>query len=148
MPKKEHVNYIRLKRLSKRKQIKYYKLKHLIFYYYDNHCFKCNSKQNLELDHIKPFSKYPELFFEPSNLQILCKHCNILKSNKTNDDYRKPKDIENFNCEYFVKQLKIIHKNKYHYTEIPMPSYLKYKGTLKDKYRLGLKNEYKRKLTS
>lgn len=45
----------------------------------------------LQVDHIKPRSKYPELELEKSNLQVLCKACNMGKSNRHEDDWRKDK---------------------------------------------------------
>lgn len=45
-------------------------------------CRKCSNTDNLEVDHIKPRSKYPELALEKTNLQILCRACNRSKSNK------------------------------------------------------------------
>ena len=52
---------------------------------YGNVCSCCGAKREsgaqLEVDHIKPRSKYPELELEFSNLQILCKACNLGKSN-------------------------------------------------------------------
>ena len=54
-------------------------------------CQKCgatSAEDTLHVDHIKPRSKYPELELEFDNLQVLCKACNIGKSNKYDDDYR------------------------------------------------------------
>lgn len=42
----------------------------------------------LHVDHIKPKSLYPYLEYELSNLQVLCEHCNIGKSNKDDTDWR------------------------------------------------------------
>ena len=42
-------------------------------------CCFCSSKKNLEFDHIIPVSKGGATTF--SNLQLLCKSCNITKSN-------------------------------------------------------------------
>lgn len=35
----------------------------------------------MHVDHIKPWSKHPDLAFELSNLQVLCSECNLGKSN-------------------------------------------------------------------
>ena len=43
----------------------------------------------LHVDHIKPRSLHPELELDINNLQILCKDCNLGKSNKDSIDYRK-----------------------------------------------------------
>lgn len=43
-------------------------------------CVYCGSTQNLQLDHIIPFSKGGDTCLE--NLQLLCRSCNIKKSNK------------------------------------------------------------------
>lgn len=42
----------------------------------------------LHVDHIKPRSKYPEQQLNLKNLQVLCKDCNIGKSNKDDTDFR------------------------------------------------------------
>lgn len=43
----------------------------------------------LHVDHIKPRSKYPMLALDPNNLQVLCKHCNLGKSNRDDTDWRR-----------------------------------------------------------
>ncbi len=42
----------------------------------------------LHVDHIKPRSIYPDLELEITNLQILCRDCNLGKSNKDDRDWR------------------------------------------------------------
>ena len=49
-------------------------------------CFSVNSQ--LHVDHIKPISIYPLLKTDKNNLQILCKECNLGKSNKWTTDLR------------------------------------------------------------
>lgn len=44
----------------------------------------------IQVDHIKPRSKFPHLELDPTNLQVLCKPCNLGKSNRDNIDWRKP----------------------------------------------------------
>ena len=51
-------------------------------------CQKCGSDQHLQVDHIFPVSHYPWLKNSISNLQVLCRTCNIQKSNKEIVDYR------------------------------------------------------------
>lgn len=43
----------------------------------------------LQVDHIKPRSRFPELALDPSNLQVLCRECNMGKSNSDCTDWRK-----------------------------------------------------------
>lgn len=42
----------------------------------------------IQVDHIKPRSKHPELALVESNLQVLCRACNLGKSNKDETDWR------------------------------------------------------------
>jgi len=41
------------------------------------------------IDHIKPRSKFPELAYEVSNLQVLCADCNEGKGNRDQTDFRE-----------------------------------------------------------
>lgn len=56
-------------------------------------CVKCSAIPSpgvsMTIDHIKPVSKYPELFLDKSNMQVLCFKCNRKKSNHHETDYRK-----------------------------------------------------------
>lgn len=62
--------------------------------------FRGTTKNTLEVDHIKPLSRYPEIHWDtPWNVQVLCQKCNKLKGTKETD-YRKnpmpgpiPRDI-------------------------------------------------------
>lgn len=51
-------------------------------------CLRCGSSEDVCVDHIKPYSIYPELCIEFTNLQPLCRSCNSKKRTKT-IDYRK-----------------------------------------------------------
>lgn len=52
-------------------------------------CMKCGKIEGeTHIDHILPRSLHPELQYSIHNLQILCKDCNMEKSNKHNSDYR------------------------------------------------------------
>ena len=54
-------------------------------------CSCCGAQgQEIEyhVDHIKPRSKYPNLELDLSNLQILCRACNLGKSNTDEIDWR------------------------------------------------------------
>lgn len=42
----------------------------------------------IQVDHIKPRSLHPELALVESNLQVLCKACNLGKSNRDDTDWR------------------------------------------------------------
>jgi len=42
----------------------------------------------LQVDHIKPRSKFPELELVIDNLQVLCRNCNLGKGNTDNIDWR------------------------------------------------------------
>ena len=58
---------------------------------FGNKCAKCNTEDlsNIELDHIKPVRLYPNLAFDESNIQPLCKKCHVLKTleEKETDDH-------------------------------------------------------------
>lgn len=43
----------------------------------------------MNVDHIKPRVRYPELALTPSNLQVLCAQCNEGKGNRYETDWRK-----------------------------------------------------------
>jgi len=62
-------------------------LRNKVFQKYPPLCMRCSNKNNLEVDHVKPRSKYPELELELSNLQILCRDCNLLKGIKDSSEW-------------------------------------------------------------
>jgi len=55
-------------------------------------CECCGSRGSAEnpiqVDHIQPRSRHPELALVLSNLQVLCRSCNLGKSNKDSTDWR------------------------------------------------------------
>lgn len=58
-------------------------------------CMKCGKiKCEIHIDHIFPRSLYPELEYSIHNLQILCRDCNMQKSNIDNTDYRTKEQIK------------------------------------------------------
>lgn len=60
----------------------------------------------IQVDHIKPRSKYPELSLDIDNLQILCKACNKEKLNYHSTDYRQ-EAIERWADEEHLKSIEI-----------------------------------------
>ena len=63
---------------------------------YGQRCMCCNrsaeDEVRIEVDHVYPRSKFPELEYEFANLQILCNLCNVGKSNTVIKDFRRPED--------------------------------------------------------
>ena len=55
---------------------------------YGEKCMACGSEEHIAVDHIKPYSFYPELSTNIDNLQLLCRSCNSRKSNRRIIDYR------------------------------------------------------------
>ena len=51
-------------------------------------CMACGASDRLHVDHIKPRSKYPELELDLSNLQVLCRECNLGKGADDETDWR------------------------------------------------------------
>ncbi len=47
----------------------------------DNVCDCCGTKIRLHVHHIKSFSKYPELRFDPLNAEVLCPKCHNARHN-------------------------------------------------------------------
>jgi len=83
---------------KQRKQVTFYEskewreLRYQALKLHGRQCLCCGQKApNVELhvDHIKPRSKFPELELDINNLQVLCKDCNLGKSNYDCIDYRK-----------------------------------------------------------
>lgn len=71
-------------------------LRSRVFDAYGKKCMKCGNCDELHVDHIKPKSKFPKLAYKFSNMQVLCKACNKLKSNKHCTDYRMKFEQEEY----------------------------------------------------
>ncbi len=98
------------KKRESKKKLKYYassdnfysskewrKLRYQVLLKYSATCMCCgrNRKDHgvmIHVDHIKPRSKYPHLALDFKNLQILCKDCNLGKSNIDETDWRPALD--------------------------------------------------------
>ena len=64
-------------------------LKKKVFKKYGYKCMKCGDiEKEMHVDHIKPYSFFPELSTDFNNLQVLCITCNISKGNRSQIDYR------------------------------------------------------------
>jgi len=58
-----------------RNSIEYKQWRHTVLVRDNNACIECSAKDNLRVDHIKPFYLYPELRFDVDNGRTLCKNC-------------------------------------------------------------------------
>jgi transcription elongation factor GreA-like protein len=65
-------------------------LRECVFAYWGEQCLKCGSTENLHVDHVIPRSIDVSLSLDFHNLQPLCEHCNVEKSNLNCNDYRDP----------------------------------------------------------
>jgi hypothetical protein len=63
---------------------------------------KCKSKEDIEVDHVLPRSKFPSLALKLSNLGLLCKVCNQEKSARIVPDYRPRRIV------YYFKVIRVI----------------------------------------
>lgn len=65
-------------------------LRSLVLEFYGCVCMKCGATKRIQVDHIKPKSRYPELALAFSNLQVLCWLCNKAKWHDQSEvDYRQ-----------------------------------------------------------
>ena len=66
------------------------------FQKYPSICMRCGNKDFLEVDHVKPRSRYPDLELDIDNLQILCRDCNLSKGVKDspNWDFRQKRSLD------------------------------------------------------
>ncbi len=68
--------------------LKWIKIRKRVIRTYGATCMKCESTEDIHVDHIKPRSKYKKLQYKFDNLQVLCRLCNMEKSNINEIDYR------------------------------------------------------------
>lgn len=59
---------------------------------YGGRCMCCGTRGDprnpIQVDHIKPRSLFPQFALDPNNLQVLCRECNLGKSNIDDTDWR------------------------------------------------------------
>lgn len=56
---------------------------------YGRACMLCKTTAGqMHVDHIRPRSLFPDLELDPDNLQVLCRDCNLGKSNLDDTDFR------------------------------------------------------------
>lgn len=89
----------RAKRLYREQSRLFYQSREWLSLRYDairmhgGRCMACGASAadgvEIHVDHIKPRSTHPELQLELTNLQVLCKPCNLGKSNRDATDWRK-----------------------------------------------------------
>jgi len=69
-------------------------LKNRVYEKYGRICMKCGDIEDMTIDHIKPYSIYPELSLEFDNMQVLCRSCNSKKGNRKIVDYRSHSSVD------------------------------------------------------
>ena len=47
----------------------------------------CKSQKDIQVDHVKPRSKYPSKELDFNNLQVLCKTCNLRKHDSDSKEW-------------------------------------------------------------
>lgn len=103
---------------------KWIRLRNTILKYHGFSCMKCGitppSRRWVHIDHIKPVSLYPTLKYSLSNLQVLCKECNISKSNKYIADYRPEEMKKKFGSTPDIPEKKKRQRKKYRNLAVPL----------------------------
>lgn len=83
---------VRHKKLSKSNTFiaspEWKELRQIVINHYGATCMKCGGTSQINVDHIKPKSKYPELALSFDNQQVLCWPCNKAKGIVDETDYR------------------------------------------------------------
>lgn len=85
---KERLNYHRFYESPE-----WYRIRYQAIQINGGSCQACGAGRNegaiIQVDHIKPRIKFPELALDINNLQVLCKECNLGKSSWDSTDWRK-----------------------------------------------------------
>ncbi len=70
------------------------RLKYRVLCRYEATCMCCGASRitgaEIHVDHVLPRSKFPDLALDIDNMQVLCRDCNLAKSNIDVSDWRKP----------------------------------------------------------
>jgi 5-methylcytosine-specific restriction endonuclease McrA len=70
------------------------KLRYQVLKHYESTCMCCGASREIgaeiHVDHIYPRSLYPERALDFDNMQVLCRDCNLAKSNTDITDFRQP----------------------------------------------------------
>lgn len=89
------------KRTFKRHYSDYHKYKRYLAEDFNHHCGYTHSSdkwfggvRNFQIDHFKPYDKYPELETEYGNLVYSCSYVNRLKSDKEDCKFLDPCDVD------------------------------------------------------
>lgn len=76
---------------------------------YGRKCMSCGLVDTeIHVDHIKPRSKFPHLSLTFDNLQVLCRDCNMEKSNIHSEDYREKAIGEELDRATYLKARSIL----------------------------------------
>jgi hypothetical protein len=69
------------------------RLRYEILKKHHGRCQACGRSANdgviIQVDHIKPRSKYPKLALDPEHMSVLCQPCNVARSNSDQTDWRE-----------------------------------------------------------
>lgn len=70
----------------------WHKLRYRVLLKYGSRCMNCKRDKDegaiIQCDHIMPISSHPELALVEDNIQVLCRECNMGKSNIYTHDFR------------------------------------------------------------
>ena len=86
--------------------VRWRKLRSLIIKRDKGLCQRCFIKygiingEDLQVHHIKPRVKYPELMFEESNLITLCRTCNLQLGTNEKLDFEPDIELDNYDFDY------------------------------------------------